>query len=32
MVYVADTVTLVWHLEKHRRLGTQARSVLQEAD
>ena len=32
MVHVADTVTLVWHLEKHRRLGTQARSVLQEAD
>jgi len=32
MVYVADTVTLVWHLEKHRRLGAQARSVWQEAD
>ena len=32
MVYVADTMALVWHLEKHRRLGAQARSVLQEAD
>ena len=32
MLYVADTVTLVWHLEKHRRLGARARSVLQEAD
>jgi PIN domain nuclease of toxin-antitoxin system len=32
MVYVADTVALVWHLEKHRRLGAQARGVLQGAD
>ena len=32
MVYVVDTVTLVWHPEKHRRLGAQARSILQEAD
>jgi PIN domain nuclease of toxin-antitoxin system len=32
MIYVADTVTLVWHLEKQRRLGAQARRVLQEAD
>jgi PIN domain nuclease of toxin-antitoxin system len=32
MIYVADTVTLVWHLEKQRRLGAQAGRVLQEAD
>ena len=32
MLYVADTMALVWHLEKHRRLGAQARKVLQEAD
>ncbi len=32
MLYVADTVALVWHLEKRRKLGMQARRVLQEAD
>ena len=32
MLYVADTMALVWHLEKHRGLGAQARKVLQEAD
>lgn len=32
MVYVADTVTLVRHLEKHRKLGAQARHLLREAD
>jgi PIN domain nuclease of toxin-antitoxin system len=32
MLYVVDTVALVWHLEKRRRLGAQARRVLQEAD
>ena len=32
MVYAVDTVALVWHLEKHRRLGARARSILQEAD
>ena len=32
MVYVADTVALVWHLEKRRKLGPLARRVLQEAD
>jgi PIN domain nuclease of toxin-antitoxin system len=32
MLYVVDTVALIWHLEKRRRLGAQARSVLQEAD
>jgi PIN domain nuclease of toxin-antitoxin system len=32
MLYVADTMALVWHLEKRRRLGAQARRVLQEAD
>jgi PIN domain nuclease of toxin-antitoxin system len=32
MLYVADTMALVWHLEKRRRLGAQARKILQEAD
>ncbi len=32
MLYVTDTMALVWHLEKRRRLGAQARKVLQEAD
>jgi len=32
MVYVADTMALVWHLEKKRNLGKQARRVLEEAD
>jgi len=30
--YVADTVALVRHLRKHRRLGKQARGILREAD
>ncbi|MCK5524016.1 MAG: PIN domain-containing protein [Thiomargarita sp.] len=32
MVYLADSVALIRHLRKHRRLGQQARKILQEAD
>jgi len=32
MLYVADTVTLVRHLEKKRKLGRQAQRILNEAD
>jgi predicted nucleic acid-binding protein len=32
MLYVTDTVTLVRHLEKKRKLGRQAQRILNEAD
>ncbi|MDM8557688.1 PIN domain-containing protein [Candidatus Parabeggiatoa sp. HSG14] len=32
MRYLADSVALIRHLRKHRRLGQQARKILQEAD
>jgi PIN domain nuclease of toxin-antitoxin system len=32
MVYVADTMALVWHLEKKRKLGKQTQRILEEAD
>jgi len=32
MRYLADSVALIRHLCKHRRLGQQARKILQEAD
>jgi len=32
MRYLADSVALIRHLRKHRRLGLKARKILQEAD
>jgi predicted nucleic acid-binding protein len=32
MYYLADTVALVRHLRRGRRLGRQARTILREAD
>ncbi|EDN68320.1 conserved hypothetical protein [Beggiatoa sp. PS] len=32
MRYLADSVALIRHLRKHRRLGIKARKILQEAD
>ena len=32
MRYLADSVALIRHLRQHRRLGKQARKILQEAD
>lgn len=32
MDYLADTVALVWHLRRDRKLGRQAKTILGEAD
>lgn len=32
MLYVTDTVALLGHLEKRRKLGRQAQKILDEAD
>jgi PIN domain nuclease of toxin-antitoxin system len=32
MILLADTVALIWHLRRHRKLSQRARRLLEEAD